>query len=145
MDRCAIVLQILELSETSYMPELSTYYGVVLSLDSSPSGSSSIRLKLHPSCRASALALAVTTGRGDGWDKDEGAYEYRDEGADVGPYGAADGEYAGGRRKFGEDMLLGEDGHDDAVPSQGPDDEKEISLDEIVDCRRLSLRVALQR
>ena len=132
--------QILELSETSYMPELTTYYGVVLSLDSDPSGSSSIRLKLHPSCRPSAVASI--SANGEGWD--DGGYgygeEYRDEGAHEALYGTTEG----GRRKFGEDMLLQEEG-DGVTSSSGADDEKEIALDEIVDCRRLSLRVALQR
>lgn len=129
--------QILELSETSYMPELSTYYGVVLSLDSDPSGSSSIRLKLHPSCRPPAMANI--SANGEGWDHVGYGYDYRHEGAHEGSYGTTEG----GRRKFGEDMLLLEEGH--GVTSPGADDEKEIALDEIVDCRRLSLRVALQR
>lgn len=135
-----VAVKILELSETSYMPELSTYYGVVLSLDSDPSGSSSIRLKLHPSCRPSAVASI--SDNGEGWD--DGRYgdgdEYRDEGAHEALYGTTEG----GRRKFGEDMLLQEEG-DGVTSSSGADDEKEIALDEIVDCRRLSLRVVLQR
>jgi hypothetical protein len=45
-----ITSQVLELSPASFMPDLSIYFGIVLSLESSPH-STTIRLKLHPDCR----------------------------------------------------------------------------------------------
>lgn len=104
----SVFLQVLELSPTSFLPALSLYYGVVLSLTSSPH-SSAIRLKLHPSCRPYT-----------GLDQHK-SHEDLVEGVETEPH------YP---RYFGEDL---QSPLDDAEQP----DIKEIKLDDIVDCRRI--------
>lgn len=93
------------------MPTLSLYYGIVLSLESSPH-SSAIRLKLHPSCRPLSREEAV--------GEDEHG-EYDDEVEEEPRY----------PKYFGEDL-------DNPAEGDQPDI-KEIKLDDVVDCRRISL------
>lgn len=95
------------------MPALSLYHGLVLTLESSPH-SSTIKLKLHPSCRPGETA---------GEDEDFDANDYNE---DI----EAD-ETRQLPRYFGEDL--------DTSDREGPTDVKEIKLDDIVDCRKLLL------
>ena len=93
------------------MPDLATYFGVVLTLESTPDGSSSIKLKLHPDCRSSGLEESSEQVYETGWETESGLRR---------------------PRRFGEDMLEGIEGSLDST-------EKEIKLDDIVDCRRVIL------
>lgn len=94
------------------MPSLSLYYGVVLSLESSPH-SSAIRLKLHPSCRPIV----------------ETEIEENMEEEGLGDETEAEPHYP---KFFGEDL---------ETPLEEGDqpDIRQIKLDDIVDCRRLVL------
>lgn len=103
-------VQILELSPTSFLPALSLYFGLVLSLTSSPH-SSAIRLKLHPSCRPNA------------------GLEEHDLNTDGVEGGETEPHYP---RYFGEDL-------ESPLEDADHPDIKEIKLDDIVDCRRVVL------
>ena len=88
------------------------YYGIVLALESTPDGSSSIKLKLHPDSRVEeTVKEAEEEAYETGWEAESGLRR---------------------PRKFGQDML---DGVEESVDSS----EKEIKLDDIIDCRRVHL------
>jgi hypothetical protein len=101
--------QILELSPSSFMPSLSLYHGIVLSLESSPH-SSAIRLKLHPSCRLGA-GVEVEEDMEDEIAYDETEFE---------------------PQFFGEDL-------ETPLADVDHPDVRVIKLDDIVDCRRIVL------
>lgn len=92
------------------MPSLSLYYGIVLSLGSSPH-SSVIRLKLHPSCRLQTNA--------------EGEDDTLNAEGEI-------GEEPRYPKYFGEDLEA------QRAEEEEPDI-KTITLDDIVDCRRIVL------
>jgi hypothetical protein len=94
------------------MPEMAMYHGIVLALESTPDGSSSIKLKLHPESRVGeTVEEAEEEAYETGWEAESGLRR---------------------PRKFGQDMLDGVEGSIDSS-------EKEIKLDDIIDCRRVHL------
>ena len=94
------------------MPALSLYCGIVLSLESSPH-SSAIRLKLHPSCRPPAKEEVAAE---EAYDEMEGEAE----------------QEARYPKYFGEDL-------DTPAGDEEHPDIKIINLDDIVDCRKITL------
>lgn len=94
------------------MPDLWTYYGTVLALESTPNGTSSIRLRLHPDCQRTGATEAAQDEIETGWEAESGLRR---------------------PRRFGEDSLA----EDMGSPQDAS--EKTIQLDDIVDCRRIYL------
>lgn len=110
--------QMLELSPFSYLPALSTYYGIVLSLTSSPH-SSSLQLQLHPSCRPVFNDTAY-----------QGNQEYDEDDVQTNMQTSKP-------KYFGEDLEYGIHGNGEG--EDGETNSKTIALDDIVDCRRIVL------